>query len=57
MRDKKVAILESRLGRQMVELVARQGGVPIHAPALGEKLESLSSTAGSSQPVRVRKGS
>ena len=36
MRDKKVAILESRLGRQMVELVARQGGVPIHAPALAE---------------------
>ena len=36
MRDKKVAILESRLGRQMVELVAKHGGVPIHAPALAE---------------------
>src|SRR5690242_3886848 len=36
MRDKRVAILESRLGRQMVELVAKRGGVPIHAPALAE---------------------
>src|SRR5215468_1399524 len=36
MRGKKVAILESRLGRQMVELVAKRGGVPIHAPALAE---------------------
>jgi uroporphyrinogen-III synthase len=36
MRGKKVAILESRLGRQMVELVAKYGGVPIHAPALSE---------------------
>jgi len=36
MRDKRVAILESRLGRQMVELVAKYGGVPIHAPALAE---------------------
>ena len=26
MRDKRVAILESRLGRQMVELVAKHGG-------------------------------
>ena len=36
MRDKRVAILESRLGRQVVELVAKRGGVPIHAPALVE---------------------
>src|SRR5437764_6149962 len=36
MRDKRVAILESRLGRQMVELIAKHGGVPIHAPALAE---------------------
>ena len=36
MRNKRVAILESRLGRQMVELVAKHGGVPIHAPALSE---------------------
>jgi len=36
MRGKRVAILESRLGRQMVDLVAKHGGVPIHAPALAE---------------------
>ncbi|HEY3178124.1 MAG TPA: uroporphyrinogen-III synthase [Casimicrobiaceae bacterium] len=36
MRDKKVAILESRLGQQMIDLVAKRGGVPIHAPALAE---------------------
>src|SRR5437868_14599843 len=36
MRDKRVAILESRLGRQMVDLVAKRGAVPIHAPALAE---------------------
>lgn len=33
---KKVAILESRLGRQLVELVAGRGGIPFHAPALAE---------------------
>ena len=36
MRGKRVAILESRLGQQMVDLVAKQGGVPLHAPALAE---------------------
>jgi uroporphyrinogen-III synthase len=36
MRDKKVAILESRLGQQMIDLVTKRGGVPIHAPALAE---------------------
>ena len=36
MRDKTIAILESRLGQQMVELVAKHGGVPFHAPALAE---------------------
>jgi uroporphyrinogen-III synthase len=36
MRGKKVAILESRLGRQMVHLVAKYGGEPFHAPALAE---------------------
>src|SRR5438067_2280462 len=36
MRDKTVAILESRLGQQMIDLVAKRGGVPIHAPALAE---------------------
>jgi uroporphyrinogen-III synthase len=36
MKDKKVAILESRLGRQLVELVAQRGGIAFHAPALAE---------------------
>ena len=36
MRGKRVAILESRLGRQMAELIARRGGIPVHAPALAE---------------------
>lgn len=36
MRDKTVAILESRLGRQVAELVAKHGGRPLHAPALTE---------------------
>ena len=36
MRAKKVAILESRLGKQLVELVAQRGGIPFHAPALAE---------------------
>ena len=31
-----MAILESRLGRQLGELVAKQGGRPFHAPALAE---------------------
>jgi uroporphyrinogen-III synthase len=35
-RDKTVAILESRLGRQFAELVAKHGGRPLHAPALAE---------------------
>jgi len=36
MRAKKVAVLESRLGQQMVELIAKRGGEPFHAPALAE---------------------
>src|SRR5438105_6780075 len=36
MRDKKVAILERRLGEQMAALIAKRGGIPIHAPALSE---------------------
>ena len=36
MKGKKVAILESRLGRELADLVARRGGVPVHAPALAE---------------------
>jgi uroporphyrinogen-III synthase len=36
LRAKRIAILESRLGEQMAELVVRKGGVPVHAPALAE---------------------
>lgn len=36
MRDKTVAILESRLGRQFAELIEKRGGRPLHAPALAE---------------------
>jgi uroporphyrinogen-III synthase len=33
---KRIAILESRLGEQLAELVKQRGGVPFHAPALAE---------------------
>jgi uroporphyrinogen-III synthase len=33
---KRIGILESRLGLQMVDLVAKRGGIPVHAPALAE---------------------
>jgi len=36
MHGKTVAILESRLGRQFAELIAKHGGRPLHAPALAE---------------------
>lgn len=36
MNGETVAILESRLGAQLVELVAKRGGRPLHAPALAE---------------------
>jgi uroporphyrinogen-III synthase len=36
MQGKRVAILESRLGKQLVELVASRGGIAFHAPALAE---------------------
>ena len=36
MQAKKVAILETRLGKQLAELVAQRGGIPFHAPALAE---------------------
>jgi len=35
-RDKTVAILESRLGTQFAELIEKRGGQPLHAPALAE---------------------
>ena len=37
MKGKTVAILETRLGSQLAELVARQGAKPFHAPALAEE--------------------
>jgi uroporphyrinogen-III synthase len=36
MQGKKVAILESRLGKELAQLVVRRGGIPFHAPALSE---------------------
>ena len=36
MKGETVAILENRLGEQLVELVAKRGGRPLHAPALAE---------------------
>jgi uroporphyrinogen-III synthase len=34
--SRKVAILETRLGKELADLVARRGGVPVHVPALAE---------------------
>ena len=36
MKNRTVAILESRLGRQFADLIAHHGGRPFHAPALAE---------------------
>ena len=36
MKQKRIAILESRLGEQVADLVKQRGGVPFHAPALSE---------------------
>lgn len=36
MKDKVVAILESRIHEQMAELIAKYGGIPFSAPALAE---------------------
>ncbi len=36
MKGKKIAVLESRLGEQLADLIAKRGGVPIRAPALAE---------------------
>ncbi|HUQ24074.1 MAG TPA: uroporphyrinogen-III synthase [Burkholderiales bacterium] len=44
MRGKRVAVLESRLGRELADLVAGRGGEPFHAPALAE-LPDLDSAA------------
>ena len=36
MKGKRIAVLEARLGKQLVDLVTQRGGVPFHAPALAE---------------------
>src|SRR4030095_8966210 len=36
MKAKNIAILESRLGAQLADLVRQRGGTPVHAPALAE---------------------
>ena len=36
MKAKRIAILESRLGEQLADLVKQRGGIPVHAPALRE---------------------
>jgi len=36
MQGKRVAILESRLGEQLAQLIVRAGAIPLHAPALAE---------------------
>lgn len=36
MQAKRIAVLESRLGRQLVELIEGKGGIAVHAPALEE---------------------
>jgi uroporphyrinogen-III synthase len=36
MQGKRIAILESRLGVQLAQLIERAGAVPLHAPALAE---------------------
>src|SRR5580765_4518546 len=36
MRGKRIAVLESRLGRELADLVAGRGAEPFHAPALAE---------------------
>lgn len=37
MRGQNIAVLESRLGAQLADLVAQRGGVAFHAPALAEQ--------------------
>lgn len=36
MKGKRIAILEARLGRELADLVAQRGAIPVHAPALAE---------------------
>jgi uroporphyrinogen-III synthase len=44
MQGRRIAILESRLGKELAGLVERRGGIPFHAPALAE-LPDLDSKA------------
>lgn len=44
MQGQRIAILESRLGKELAGLVERRGGIPFHAPALAE-LPDLDSKA------------
>lgn len=37
MKDKTIAILESRFGDHVADLVSKQGGIPLRAPALAEE--------------------
>ena len=59
MRGKRVAVLESRLGRELSELVAGRGAEPFHAPALAElpdlDKEQIAALVGSleARPARV----
>lgn len=39
MKGKTIAILESRFGEHLVELIAKQGAIPLHAPALAEEAD------------------
>ena len=37
MKNKRIAVLESRFGEHLVDLLAKQGAIPFHAPALAEE--------------------
>src|SRR5258708_19999751 len=37
MNNKRIAVLESRFGEHLVDLLAKQGAIPLHAPALAEQ--------------------
>jgi uroporphyrinogen-III synthase len=37
MKNKRIAVLESRFGEHLVDLLAKQGAIPLHAPALSEE--------------------
>ena len=37
MKNKRIAVLESRFGEHLIDLLAKQGAIPFHAPALAEE--------------------